>query len=122
MFHNKRMLFGSLIAGLSAGIVNGIFGAAGGMVLIPMLQLLARVPEKSLFPMSVSIMLPVCVISLLLTAPISTWPWLQTAPYLVGSLAGGCIAGLWGNRIPQVWLHRIFGIMIIWGGFRYVFG
>ena len=122
MIQNKRMLFGCLTAGLSAGIVNGIFGAAGGMILIPLLQLMAHIPEKSLFPMSVSVMLPVSLVSLLLSAPLSSLPWRDALPYLLGSLTGGCAAGLWGNRIPQVWLHRIFGIMIIWGGIRYVLG
>ena len=122
MEYNKRLIPGCLAAGLAAGVVNGIFGAAGGMVLIPLLQLLARVPEKSLFPMSVSVMLPVSVVSLLLSSSLSSLPWLQSLPYLIGSLIGGCVAGLWGSRIPLVWLHRIFGIMIIWGGIRYVFG
>lgn len=120
MDHNKRTLLGCAVAGLAAGTVNGIFGAAGGMILIPALQLLARVPERSLFPMSVSVMLPVCVLSLLLSVPLSRLPWADAWPYLAGSLAGGCLAGVFGKHIPLIWLHRILGIMILWGGIRYL--
>ena len=116
----NRVLLGCAVAGLGAGVVNGIFGAAGGMVLIPALQYLAKVPEVSLFPMSVCVMLPVCVISLLRSAPLSQLPWLDALPYLLGSFIGGCLAGLLDKRIPLVWLHRILGIMILWGGIRYL--
>lgn len=117
---NKRKALGSGIAGLAAGTVNGIFGAAGGMVLIPALQLISKVPEESLFPMSVSVMLPVCVVSLLMSSPVGALPWADAAPYLIGSVLGGIAAGIWGGKLPVVWLHRILGIMILWGGIRYL--
>ena len=120
MKQRKGALLGCAAAGLAAGTVNGIFGAAGGMVLIPALQFLARVPEASLFPMSVCVMFPVCIISLLRSVPISQLPWNSAWPYLAGSLIGGCLAGLWGRKIPLLWLHRILGVMILWGGIRYL--
>lgn len=116
----SRQYWGSALAGLGAGCINGIFGAAGGMVLIPALQLIGKVPEENLFPMSVSVMLPVCVISLMLSSPVSELPWLDALPYLIGGALGGTAAGIWGRRLPTVWLHRIFGIMILWGGIRYL--
>ena len=115
-----RQFWGSAMAGLGAGCVNGIFGAAGGMVLIPTLQLIGKVPEDHLFPMSVSVMLPVCVLSLYLSSPFSTLPWDETLPYRIGGGLGGIAAGIWGRKIPTLWLHRIFGIMILWGGIRYI--
>lgn len=116
----SRQFWGCALAGLGAGCVNGIFGAAGGMVLIPTLQLLGKLPEETLFPMSVSVMLPVCVLSLVMSGPISSLPWVDSLPYLIGGALGGIAAGLWGKRIPTLWLHRIFGIMILWGGIRYL--
>ena len=116
----KRLLFTSGAAGLAAGTVNGIFGAAGGMVLIPALQLSKAVDEDSLFPMSVTVMLPICVVSILMSSPISALPWRDAWPYLVGSVIGGGLAGYYGRRVPLVWLHRILGIMILWGGIRYL--
>lgn len=116
----SRQHLGSALAGLGAGCVNGIFGAAGGMILIPALQLLGKLPEDHLFPMSVSVMLPVCVLSLLLSSPLNALPWQASLPYLIGGALGGLGAGLWGRKIPTLWLHRIFGIMILWGGIRYI--
>ena len=115
-----RQRLGSALAGFGAGCVNGIFGAAGGMILIPTLQLLGIVEEEALFPMSVSVMLPVCVLSLYLSAPLSALPWTDALPYLIGGSLGGIAAGIWGRKLPALWLHRIFGVMILWGGFRYL--
>ena len=41
-------------------------------------------------------------------------------PYLIGSAFGGVAAGLWGRKIPTLWLHRFLGAMILWGGVRYL--
>lgn len=116
----SRQRIGSALAGFAAGCVNGIFGAAGGMVLIPTLQILGKVKEEELFPMSVSVMMPVCVLTLYLSGPIASLPWAQSLPYLIGGSLGGIAAGIWGSRLPTLWLHRIFGVMILWGGLRYL--
>lgn len=119
-FSTFHFQFGAALAGLLAGIVNGIFGGAGGMILIPTLQMLTDIQEDALFPMSVSVMLPVSLLSLWLTSRTTSLPWTEALPYLLGSVAGGVLVGLMGRRIPTVWLHRIFGIMILWGGIRYL--
>ena len=111
---------GLIIAGAAAGAVNGLLGAGGGMVLIPLLRRFSTMDEDDLFPSSVSIILPVCIISLIFTGPAGTLPWQQAFPWLIGSAAGGVLAGLWGRKIPVLWLHRGLGILILWGGVRYL--
>lgn len=108
------------LAGTLAGAVNGLFGAGGGMVLVPLLTLLTPMEEEAIFPASISIILPICLVSLTVTAITGSIPWRQAFPYLLGSAAGGIFAGLWGKRIPVKWLHRGLGILILWGGWRYL--
>ncbi len=108
------------IAGVVAGAVNGMLGAGGGMLLIPLLQLRGQFEEKELFPSSVAIILPICVVSLVTTGLQTTLPWKEALPYLMGAVAGGLLAGILGHRIPTIWLHRILGIFILWGGVRYL--
>ena len=112
--------FGGWIAGACAGTVNGLFGAGGGMVLVPLLGKLTDLEEDSIFPASVSIILPVCIVSLLFTTRLGDIPWRTAIPYLVGSAAGGILAGLLGKKIPTLWLHRALGLLILWGGIRYL--
>lgn len=108
------------LAGAAAGAVNGLFGAGGGMILVPMLNWLSELDEDEIFPASIAIILPVCVVSLALGTGLGGLPWQEAMPYLLGSAAGGILSGLLGKKIPVVWLHRILGGLILWGGVRYL--
>lgn len=108
------------LAGLAAGTVTGLFGAGGGMVLVPLLGLLSDLEEEEVFSASLSIIIPICLVSLTVTALTGDIAWKTSIPYLVGSAAGGFCAGKWGRRIPVVWLHRLLGALILWGGIRYL--
>ena len=116
----RNTKFSILFAGVCAGAVNGLFGTGGGMVLVPLLTALTDIPEDSIFPSSVSIILPVCLISLLCSKNVDTLSFLTILPYLIGSTAGGVLCGIFGKRIPTKWLHRILGVLILWGGVRYL--
>lgn len=106
--------------GFSAGAVNGLFGAGGGMVLVPLLSMLTDLDEQEIFPASVSIILPICIVSLCFSTNSDILTWQTVFPYLLGSALGGIPAGIWGRKIPTIWLHRSLGVLILWGGFRYL--
>ena len=116
----KQPLLSLLIAGGLAGAVNGLFGAGGGMILVPLLTLLTNLDDKSIFPASVAIILPICAISLIITLQPDVIPWHTALPYLIGSAVGGFAAGLISKKLPTIWLHRILGSLIIWGGIQYI--
>ena len=111
---------GIILAGAAAGTVNGVFGAGGGMVLIPLLMAFTDLQEQKIFPCCVFMILPMCVISLLTTAVCTDLPWATAAPYLIGGALGGLAAGAWGRRRPLQWMHRGLGILITWAGLRYL--
>lgn len=116
----KHQFLGLILAGLGAGAVNGMFGAGGGMVLVPLLSLLTPLEERDIFSSSIAIILPICIVSILVTAAGGLLAWRQALPYLFGSAAGGLAAGLWGQKIPVKWLHKGLGLLIVWGGIRYL--
>ena len=111
---------GLIAAGLCAGAVNGLFGAWGGMILVPMLTGFTDLKEDEIFPASLSIILPLSLVSLTVTYFSSGIPWKTSLPYLLGSVAGGFLSGIFGRHIPTLWLHRILGILILIGGVRYL--
>ena len=116
----QKKLLGLSAAGFCAGAVNGLFGAGGGMVLVPLLTMLTDLSEEEIFPASISIILPICFVSLAYTAVTTGISFQAALPYLFGSATGGILAGIYGRKIPTKWLHRGLGILILWGGFRYL--
>lgn len=116
----QKQFWGVAVAGATAGAVTGLFGAGGGMVLIPLLTWLSDLQDEEIFPASISVIAPLCIVSLILTSGNGSLPWKQSLPWLTGSAAGGLLAGLWGRKIPVRWLHKGLGILILWGGLRYL--
>lgn len=111
---------GLLLSGIAAGTVNGLFGTGGGMVLVPLLTAATDLEDEEIFPASVSIILPICVISLLCSQNTAGLTFLGVLPYLLGSVIGGVLCGIFGRKIPTKWLHRLLGVLILWGGVRYL--
>lgn len=116
----KDSRIGGIISGTAAGAVNGLFGAGGGMVLVPLLSWFTDLEENEIFPTSVSIILPICVVSLTISHRQRGLPIMEAAPYLLGSIPGGILAAFLGQKIPVKWLHRILGLLILYGGVQYL--
>ena len=116
----KRNFTGLILSGIAAGTVAGLFGAGGGMVLVPLLSLLTSLDDAEIFNASIAIILPICIVTICVTALTGTLPWHSAIPYLAGSAAGGLLAGLFGQKIPAVWLHKALGLFMIWGGIKYL--
>lgn len=111
---------GILLSGTGAGIVNGLFGTGGGMILVPLLTGLTKIEDRAVFPTSVSIILPICFVSLFCSENVTNLSYSTLLPYLIGSALGGILCGFLGKRIPTLWLHRFLGLLILWGGVRYL--
>lgn len=114
----RRALF--ILCGVAAGAVSGLLGAGGGLILVPMLSLFSLCSDDTLFQTSLSVMIPICLVSFLVFVFSAKIPWAQAAPYLLGSIFGGMLARKWSHHISVFWLHRIFGILLLWGGVRYL--
>ena len=111
-------LWKCLLAGLAAGFVNGFFGAGGGMVLVPLLIWLVGLPDKLAFSSAISIILPLCIVSLFIYGQHDMLPLSDALPYLLGGAGGGVLAGLWFQKVPAKWLHLALGALILLGGVR----
>ena len=103
-----------------AAAVNGLFSAGGGMLLVPLLTLFVNMDEDEVFPTSVSVILPICLVSLLFRPTYLLPAFREGLPYLIGSIPGGLLAIRLSGKIPVVWMHRVLGVLILWGGIRYL--
>ncbi len=109
---------GPWICGAAAGVVNGLFGAGGGMVLLPLLSKTTDLQDKEIFANCVAIILPLSLVSAAVYLLRGGSFAGESIPYLIGGAIGGVIAGLLLKKLKAKWLHRTLGLFIIWGGFR----
>ena len=110
--------YGAAVCGAAGGLANGLFGAGGGMVLLPLLSRLTEVKGHESFASCVCIILPLSLVSAGVYALRGGSFALESLPYLIGGALGGVIAGLVLKRLPTKWLHRVLGAFILWGGVR----
>ncbi len=106
-------------SGAAAGLLNGVFGGGGGAILLPLLQK-CNVQGRSAFATSLAVILPLSALSALIywqRIDLSLWTAL---PYLLGGLAGGLVGGLLMGRISVLWLRRLFALLLLYGGVRYL--
>ena len=105
-------------SGAAAGLVNGLLGAGGGMVLVPLLIGWCRLQDKDAFATAISIILPLSLVSIVVHALQAPLPLSDAWPYLVGGLVGGILAGVLFQKVSAGLLHKLLGAFILWGGAR----
>lgn len=115
-----KSIYRYLIAGGLAGVANGLFGAGGGLFLVPLLIGWIGLEEKKAFATSIAIILPLSIVSYVLFCIKGGNVWADALPYLIGGVVGGLLSAKLFRRIPTVWLHRLFGLLILYGGVKAV--
>jgi len=107
--------FKNAIAGLLAGLCNGLFGAGGGTVAVLALERAGLTPRQA-HATAISIMLPLSAASGIVYAAGGGVDWhalLWVAPALTaGSWAGAKLTG----RVKSKTLKLIFGIVMLAAG------
>ena len=114
----QKQWFRCAISGAAAGLINGLFGAGGGMVLVPMLIKFCGIEDKKAFSSALAIILPLSLITLFVYYQNGIFPISDALPYLLGGLIGGVLGGLLFKKTSAAFLHKFFGIIILLGGIR----
>lgn len=108
------------VTGGLAGAANGLFGAGGGMLLVPLLVRWCKLEEKRAFATSVAVIFLISIVSAFIYWTQAALDLYAAFPYLAGGLIGGIISGHIFKKIKMVWIRRAFGVLIIYGGIRAV--
>ena len=106
------------LAGAAAGLANGLFGAGGGMLLVPLLSGPCAAEERKAFATALCVMTPLCLASLGVYALSGTLALRLSLPYLIGGFFGGIAGGMLLKRVPVRALHGVLALLIAWGGLR----
>ncbi len=115
MMQKKRWQY--LFLGLAAGVLNGLFGAGGGVAVVPLLEKTGMEPQKA-HATSISIILPLSVLSGIFYFFSGHIKLTEAVAYLPLGLVGALLGSYLLKRIPNDLLRRIFGGIVILSAIR----
>ncbi len=108
----KIVIFGILI-----GVVNGLLGAGGGMLAVPLLQNLG-LDSKTAHANAVAVILPITVISAILYL-FKDYVNLSSAfIYIPTGALGAVIGSIFLKKIPTKLLKKLFAGFMLYAGIR----
>ena len=112
----KKYLKPSLM-GVAVGIVNGVFGAGGGMIAVPLLKQ-NGLDQKSAHANAVAVILPITVISAVLYLVKGTVAFADSVAFIPTGVIGSVVATFILQKFSNKLLQRIFAVFMIYAGVR----
>lgn len=107
-----------LLSGIVIGFVNGFWGGGGGMICVPILSTLLKLPEKKAHATAILIMLPLSVASFVVYLLKGTLEWNVAVYVTIGFVCGGVLGALLLKKINNILLRIVFSFVIIAGAIK----
>ncbi len=105
------------LGGVLIGLANGLFGAGGGILAVPILQK-AGLEKKQAHANAVAVILPITVLSATLYLIKGNVSVSDALPYLPAGVVGALVGTYCMKKISALWLKKIFGLFVIYAGVR----
>ena len=112
---NKKDLIA--LSGIGIGFLNGLLGAGGGMIAVPILKRLS-LSQKEAHANAVALILPITVLSAVLYLLNGYVTLKQSLIYIPTGIIGSLIGAFLLKKISPLWLKRIFSFFMIYAGVR----
>lgn len=104
--------------GAGVGAFSGAFGVGGGILLVPFLVLVRKVPQKQAQATSLVLVAMAAAAAAVRYALSGEVAWLPAAVILVGGLAGAWLGAHLVQRSPSGLLQALFGALLVVAGIR----
>lgn len=114
----KRILLS--VCGVFIGAVNGLFGAGGGMLVVPVLSFVAKLDERRAHATAIAVMLPLCIVSSAVYALKGSYDTSVFLPTVGGVLLGGIIGALLLKKINNNLLSFVFYGLMLFAGLKMI--
>lgn len=105
------------LAGAGIGLLNGLFGAGGGIVAVAFLSRLDG-DVKAAHATAILITLFLSIASAWLYVRGGSVTFSDALPYLPGGVLGAVAGALFLRKIPVFWLRKLFAVFILYSATR----
>lgn len=108
--HDPRV---GVIAGLGVGFFSSLFGIGGGVVMIPLLLIAARMPPHVVTATSAFVITTTAPVGVITHALGHDVDWIFTAPLVLGGVVGGSVGPMIAKRISSPVLVTLLAVALI---------
>jgi uncharacterized membrane protein YfcA len=115
----KKQKLWQLLGGAGVGILNGLLGAGGGMLAVPLLKKLG-LQQTQAHATSVAVIFPLTLASAVMYLLAGRFALQDATAFLLPGAAGALLGGLLLAKIPGKWLRKLFACLLIWAGIRMI--
>lgn len=109
-----------ITAGLTAGFVNGLFGAGGGVITVLFLTRFLKTEKKTAHATTVAVILALSAVSIFFYAKNGNTDVKTSLLCAIGGVLGGAIGAYLLKRLPTSYISKIFGILMLISAWRMI--
>jgi uncharacterized protein len=106
------------LIGLVSGITSGLLGVGGGLVMVPAMMLLMRMPIHSAIGTSLAVIVPTALIGTYKHQGQGNVQWSAALTLIPLAMVGGYFGAWLTTKLAVVYLKRLFGGFLVLVGFR----
>lgn len=113
----KKKTLISAFSGVLIGVINGLLGAGGGMIAVPMLKK-SGMEQKKAHANAVAVILPISLVSAVTYIIKGNVSINDSLGFMPWGVAGAVAATFLLKKISPTYLKIIFGGFMVWAGVR----
>lgn len=110
---HRRPILALVGIGLLSGFLSGMFGIGGGIVIVPLLVLLAKFPRRLAAGTSLGAIVPAALVGVASYAAAGHVDWIVALILVVGSVAGAQVGAHLLHRLPVAAIRWAFIVFLV---------
>ncbi|MEL7567174.1 MAG: sulfite exporter TauE/SafE family protein [Dehalobacterium sp.] len=107
------MTIAVLLLGLSAGVLSSLLGVGGGIILVPGMMYLLKIPTKIAIGTSLAVIIPTAVIGVYKHSINGNVNWKVTLLISLGTITGAYLGATLNEMLPAAAIRKIFVLLLI---------
>lgn len=119
---SSKQIWALVGVGIFGGIINGLFGAGAGLLLVPLIKLVSKLDEKKVHATTLGCVMFMCVASSIVFLINKQVDFKLTLWCFIGSLAGAILGTFLLQKFKNEVINLIFsGLLVVAGILMIIF-